>query len=497
MGMERGSGILMHIASLPGKYGIGTFGKSAYEFCDFLEESGQKYWQILPLGQTSYGDSPYQAFSAFAGNPYFIDLDILQKKGLLSKEDYENVNFGEDPEVIDYGLMFTEKMKVLRKAYSNFKIEGNEEFEKFVLEEEKWLDDYSLFMALKYNFNFASWNSWDEKLKKRDEECIDKYKDELKDEINYWKFIQYEFFGQWEKLKKYVNEKNIKIIGDIPIYIANDSADVWSNPEVFLLDEETFDPIKVSGCPPDAFSETGQLWGNPIYDWDYLEETEYEWWINRIDASLKLYDVLRIDHFRGFEAYWAVPYGEKTAQNGKWVKGPGIKLFNAIKDKLGEIDIIAEDLGYLTQETLDFKKETGFPGMKIIQFAFGGDSGNPYLPHNYEKNCVAYTGTHDNDTVRGWLEVSGSEEEVKKAAEYFNLTKEEGYNWGIIRGVWSSVARTSIGVMQDFLNLGNEARINKPSTLASNWSWRAKDDVFTNELAKKIYRLTKIYGRCE
>lgn len=495
--MERGSGILMHIASLPGKYGIGTFGKSAYEFCDFLEESGQKYWQILPLGQTSYGDSPYQAFSAFAGNPYFIDLDILQKKGLLSKEDYENVNFGEDPEVIDYGLMFTEKMKVLRKAYSNFKIEGNEEFEKFVLEEEKWLDDYSLFMALKYNFNFASWNSWDEKLKKRDEECIDKYKDELKDEINYWKFIQYEFFGQWEKLKKYVNEKNIKIIGDIPIYIANDSADVWSNPEVFLLDEETFDLIKVSGCPPDAFSETGQLWGNPIYDWDYLEETEYEWWINRIDASLKLYDVLRIDHFRGFEAYWAVPYGEKTAQNGKWVKGPGIKLFNAIKDKLGEIDIIAEDLGYLTQETLDFKKETGFPGMKIIQFAFGGDSGNPYLPHNYEKNCVAYTGTHDNDTVRGWLEVSGSEEEVKKAAEYFNLTKEEGYNWGIIRGVWSSVARTSIGVMQDFLNLGNEARINKPSTLASNWSWRAKDDVFTNELAKKIYRLTKIYGRCE
>ncbi|WP_294400819.1 4-alpha-glucanotransferase [uncultured Clostridium sp.] len=495
--MERGSGILMHIASLPGKYGIGTFGKSAYEFCDFLEKSGQKYWQILPLGQTSYGDSPYQAFSAFAGNPYFIDLDILQEKGLLSKEDYENVNFGENPEVIDYGLMFTEKMKILRKAYSNFKIEGNESFKNFELEEEKWLDDYSLFMALKYNFNFISWSSWDEKIKKHDEECLDKYKSELEDEINYWKFIQYEFFGQWKKLKKYANEKDIKIIGDIPIYLANDSADVWSNPKVFLLNEETFDPIKISGCPPDAFSETGQLWGNPIYDWDYLESTGYEWWINRIDASLKLYDVLRIDHFRGFEAYWAVPYGEKTAENGEWVKGPGIKLFNAIKDKLGEIDIIAEDLGYLTQETLDFKKETGFPGMKIIQFAFGSDSRNPYLPHNYERNCVAYTGTHDNDTVRGWLEVSGSEEEVKKAVEYFNLTKEEGYNWGIIRGVWSSVARTSIGVMQDFLNLGNEARINKPSTLASNWSWRAKDDVFTNELAKKIYRLTKIYGRCE
>ena len=496
MGMERGSGILMHIASLPGKYGIGTFGKCAYEFCDFLEKGGQKYWQILPLGQTSYGDSPYQAFSAFAGNPYFIDLDILKEKGLLIKEDYEDINFGENPEVIDYGLIFTEKMRILKKAYSNFKIEGNEAFKKFQLEEEKWLDDYSLFMALKYNFNFASWNSWDEKIKKHDEECLDRYKRELKDEISFWKFIQYEFFEQWKNLKKYANEKNIKIIGDIPIYLANDSADVWSNPKMFLLNEETFDPIKVSGCPPDAFSQTGQLWGNPLYDWDYLENTGYEWWINRIDASLKLYDILRIDHFRGFEAYWAVPYGEKTAENGKWVKGPGIKLFNAIKNKLGEIDIIAEDLGYLTKETLDFKKETGFPGMKIIQFAFGGDSKNPYLPHNYERNCVAYTGTHDNDTVRGWLEVSNPEE-VEKAVEYFNLTKEEGYNWGIIRGVWSSVARTSIGVMQDFLNLGNEARINKPSTLASNWSWRAKEDVFTNELAKKIYRLTKIYGRCE
>ena len=255
--------------------------------------------------------------------------------------------------------------------------------------------------------------------------------------------------------------------------------------------------MKVSGCPPDAFSETGQLWGNPIYDWDYLEKTNFEWWVDRIKSSLKLYDTLRIDHFRGFEAYWSVDYGEKTAQNGKWVKGPEMKLFNIIKEKLGDIEIIAEDLGYLTEETLEFKKRTGFPGMKIIQFAFGGDSSNPYLPHNYEKNCVAYTGTHDNDTIRGWFEVTGSKEEKEKAVEYFKLTEEEGYNWGVIRGVWSSVANTSIGVMQDFLNLGNEARINKPSTLESNWSWRAKDNVFTNELANKIYRLTKIYGRCE
>ena len=497
MGMERRSGILMHIASLPGKYGIGTFGKSAYEFCDFLKKSGQKYWQILPLGQTSYGDSPYQSFSAFAGNPYFIDLDILHEKGLLSKEDYEDINFGDNPEVIGYGLMFTEKMSVLRKAYSNFNVKENQEFREFIEEESEWIEDYSLFMALKYNFNFISWNSWDEKIKKRDEETLEKYRHELKDEINYWKFIQYEFFNQWKNLRKYANDKNIKIIGDIPIYLSQESSDVWANPKIFLLDEETLEPLKVSGCPPDAFSETGQLWGNPIYDWSYLESNGFKWWIDRIEASLKLYDVLRVDHFRGFEAYWQVAYGDKTAKNGEWVKGPGIKIFNTIKDKLGEIEIIAEDLGYLTQETLDFKKETGFPGMKIIQFAFGGDGSNPYLPHNYEKNCVAYTGTHDNDTIRGWCEVTGSKQEVEKAVEYLNLTKEEGYNWGVIRGVWSSVAHTSIGVMQDFLNLGNEARINKPSTLASNWSWRAKDGVFTNELANKIYRLTKIYGRCE
>ncbi|MGN0145451.1 MAG: 4-alpha-glucanotransferase [Clostridium sp.] len=495
LSLKRGSGILMHISSLPGRYGIGTFGKSAYEFCDFLEKAGQRYWQILPLGPTSYGDSPYQSFSAFAGNPYFIDLDMLEEDGMLKKEDYESINFGDNPEVVDYGLMFSEKNKVLRKAFENFNID--EDFKKFVAEESEWLNDYSLFMALKYKLDFTPWNSWDEEIKSRDIEVLNKYRDELKDEINYWNFVQYEFFKQWRKLKKYANEKNIRIIGDIPIYLAQDSADVWSNPKIFLLDEDTFEPLQVSGCPPDAFSETGQLWGNPIYDWDYLEKTNYKWWIDRIEASLKLYDILRIDHFRGFEAYWSIPYGEKTAENGKWVKGPGIKLFDAIKNKLGMIDIIAEDLGYLTEETLEFKKQTGFPGMKIIQFAFGGNSRNPYLPHNYERNCVAYTGTHDNDTLRGWIEVTGSKEEVEKTIEYFNLTKEEGYNWGIIRGIWSSVADTSIGVMQDFLNLGNEARINMPSTLANNWSWRAKEGVFTSELANRIYRLTNIYGRCE
>ena len=497
MRMERGSGIIMHIASLPGKYGIGTFGEEAYKFADFLKKAGQKYWQILPLGQTSYGDSPYQSFSAFAGNPYFIDFDMLEKDDLLKKEDYYDINFGLNQEYIDYGLVFTEKMKILRIAYSNFKKKKSEDFNVFKEQEASWLEDYALFMAIKGKFELKSFQTWDDDIRLGKEEVISNYKEQLSDEINYWSFLQYEFFKQWDKLKNYINRLGIKVIGDIPIYVAEDSADLWSNPKVFLLEEKTLRPLKVSGCPPDAFSETGQLWGNPIYDWNYLEETGYSWWINRIKQSLKLYDVIRIDHFRGFEAYWTIHYGEKTAMNGKWVKGPKMKLFDAIKKELGEVNIIAEDLGLLTEETINFRKKTGFPGMKVLAFAFSGESDNPYLPHNYEKNCVAYTGTHDNDTIKGWFETTGSKEEIENAIEYLKLTEEEGYNWGLIRGIWGSVANTSIALMQDFLNLGNEARINLPSTMGKNWCWRAKKGAFTNELAKKIYRLTKIYGRCE
>ena len=495
--MERGSGIIMHIASLPGKYGIGTFGKEAYEFADFLKKAGQKYWQILPLGQTSYGDSPYQSFSAFAGNPYFIDFDVLEKDGLLSKDDYNAISFGNNSEVIDYEIIFNEKMRVLRLAYKNSKKNKSDELENFEKVETSWLDDYALFMAVKANFNLKSSQTWDDDIRLRKEKILNQYREKLTDEIKYWKFLQYEFFKQWKSLKDYVNKLGIEIIGDIPIYVAEDSADLWSNPKIFLLDQKTLKPIKVAGCPPDAFSETGQLWGNPIYDWHYLEETGYKWWINRITQSLKLYDVLRIDHFRGFEAYWTVPYGEKTAQNGEWVKGPEIKLFNAIKEELGDINIIAEDLGLLTEDTISFRKKAGFPGMKVLEFAFSGESQNAYLPHNYEKNCVAYTGTHDNDTARGWIETTGGKAEVENAIEYLKLTEEEGYNWGLIRGIWGSVANISMALMQDFLNLGNEARINFPSTMENNWCWRAKDSVFTNELANKIYRLTKIYGRCE
>lgn len=497
MRMDRGSGIIMHITSLPGKYGIGTFGKEAYKFCDFLKKSGQKYWQILPLGPTSYGDSPYQSFSAFAGNPYLIDFDMLQEEKLLKDEDYKDRNFSNNPEVIDYGLMFTEKMNVLKISFDNFSKEIHEDFEKFKEQEKDWLDDYSLFMSIKYKLNFKPLNTWDKKLKIRDNDEIIKYKYELKEEIEYWKYLQYEFFKQWNKLKEYANKNEINIIGDIPIYVAEDSSDVWSNPKVFLLDKNTLNPISVAGCPPDAFSEDGQLWGNPVYNWQYLYETQYEWWVKRIKQSLRLYDVLRLDHFCGFESFWAVPNGEKTARNGTWLKGPGMKLFDVLNKQFKNLKIIAEDLGFLTKETIELKEKTGFPGMKVLEFAFDGDSKNIYLPHNYKNNCVAYTGTHDNDTVRGWIETTGNKEHVENAKEYLNLTKEEGYNWGIIRGVWSSVADISIGLMQDFLNLGNEARMNMPSTLNNNWSWRAKDDVFTDELANKIYRMTKIYGRCE
>lgn len=498
--MERSAGVIMHIASLPGKFGIGTFGKEAYEYVEFLYKSGMRYWQILPLGQTGYGDSPYQSFSAFAGNPYFIDFDILKDEGILSKAEYINENYGDNEEYIDYGLLFNIKYIVLRRAYENFKKSHNfllkEYFESFKEENNWWLDNYSLYMAVKGKFNLASWQEWDDDIKKRRPEAIELYRNELSDEIEFWSFIQFLFFKQWNELKSYANEKGIKIIGDMPIYVAEDSADVWSNPEAYLIYEETLKPISIAGCPPDAFSETGQLWGNPLYDWNYMEKTGYKWWIKRVEESLKIYDVVRIDHFRGFESYWEIPYGDTTAINGEWVKGPGIKLFNAIKESLGEINVIAEDLGFLTKEVKEFLEETGFPGMKVLQFAFDEREESNYLPHTYTNNCIAYTGTHDNDTFRGWFELTGNKSDVKYCKEYLALTEEEGYNWGFIRGAWASVADVSIALMQDFLNLGNETRVNFPSTLGGNWKWRIKEGSYNTELADKIYKYTKMYGRC-
>lgn len=488
--MERGSGIIMHITSLPNKYGIGSFGEEAFKFVEFLKNAGQKYWQVLPLGPTGYGDSPYQCFSAFAGNPYFIGLDLLVKDGLLRLEDIENIDLGQEKERVDYYKIFKNKMEILKKAYKNNK----ESLEEFKLENKGWIEDYGLFMALKNKFDLKAWYNWDKDIRFREKEAMDKYKKELEDEIDYWIFLQYVFHKQWRSLKEYANSNGIKIIGDIPIYVAGDSCDVWADHKMFLLDEERV-PLRVAGCPPDYFSETGQLWGNPLYDWEYLDKNNYTWWINRIKKSLKLYDLVRIDHFRGFEAFWSIPYGDETAINGEWVKGPGVKLFNKVKDELGEVNIIAEDLGLLTQEVIDFLKETGFPGMKVLQFAFSRDYESQYVPHNHIKNCIVYTGTHDNDTFLGWFQDEKNKDDVGYAKEYLKLSKEEGYNWGFIRGAWSSVAALAIAPMQDFLGLDNNYRMNKPSIAENNWTWRAREEQLNEDLEIKIKKLTELYKR--
>lgn len=491
--IKRGSGILLHITSLPSPYGIGTFGKDAYEFVDFLERAGQKYWQILPLGMTSYGDSPYQSFSSYAGNPYFIDLDLLVDEGILDKEELSDMEFVGDETQVDYERIFLDRIPFLRLIYNRVKKDIGQEILKFKENNIDWIDDYSLYMAVKTNFNLKSWQDWDEDIRLRKPEAIKYYKDNFQDEINFWVYVQYEFFKQWNRLKKYANDRGIKIIGDIPIYVAEDSADIWANSDLFLLDDDNR-PLKVAGCPPDAFSETGQLWGNPIYNWEVMEEKGFEWWVKRIEGNYKLYDIVRIDHFRGFESYWEVPYGEKTAVNGEWIKGPGMKLFNVIKRELGDIHVIAEDLGFLTQEVLDFREESGYPGMKVLQFAFDVREESDHLPHSYDANCVIYTGTHDNDTANGWFE-NADEDDVKYATQYLNLNEKEGYNWGFIRGAWSSVGNVAIAQMQDFLGLGTEARMNIPSTLGGNWLWRLKKGQLTGDLADKIYRMTKLYGR--
>ncbi|MDS0526939.1 4-alpha-glucanotransferase [Clostridium sp. SHJSY1] len=495
--MRRGAGVLMHISSLPGEFGIGALGDEAYKFVDFIKKAGFTYWQILPLGHTGYGDSPYQCFTAFAGNPYFIDFDKLKDEGLLNDEEYKLETYYDNRERINYGLIYNAKYKVLRKAFEHYKNMNNlkEKLKEFKRNNDFWLEDYSLYMALKAKFNYNSWYNWDTDIKERKPEALAKYKNELSEEIEYWSFVQYLFFTQWEKLKKYANSLDIQIIGDIPIYVSEDSVDTWSNPNDFEIDKKTLKPKLVAGCPPDDFSPTGQLWGNTIYDWEYMKGTEYKWWTSRIKQSLKLYDVLRIDHFRGFESYWQVPYGEKTAKDGSWGKGPAMNLFDVIKKNLGDIEVIAEDLGYLSEEAIKFVKETKFPGMRVLQFAFDGSINNNYLPHRYINNCIAYTGTHDNDTCLGWYEKTGSKNDVKNAEVYLGLNKEEGYNWGLIRGIWSSVADVAIAQMQDFLNIGNEGRMNLPSSFGGNWSWRVKKESLTEELANKISHINYIYGR--
>ena len=494
---ERSSGILFHPTSLPGKYGIGTLGKEAYAFIDFLKKSKQKLWQIFPLGPTGYGDSPYQSFSSFAGNPYLIDFDLLIEAHLLSEEDLKDIFFGDNEEYIDYGAIYNQKYPLLRKAYENFKSSDNNEMkgslENFKRENSSWLNDYSLYISLKNHFNGLPWNEWAQDIKNREDGAMHHYRSELADDIEYHNFIQFLFFKQWGDVKRYANENGIKIIGDIPIFVAADSSDAWANPEIFLFDKER-KPVKVAGVPPDYFSATGQLWGNPLYNWEKLKDTNYSWWVERVRANLSTCDIIRIDHFRGFEAYWAVPYGDDTAINGQWEPGPGIDLFNAIKSQLGELPIIAEDLGLMTQGVIDLREATTFPGMKILGFAFDSGEENDYLPHTYTRNCVVYTGTHDNDTLVGWFQ-KAKEEDREFARNYLNSRADEEIHWDAIRGAWSSVACMAISPVQDFLGLGSEARINTPGVASGNWQWRLKHGVLTNELAEKIAKLTKIYSR--
>ena len=496
--MAREAGILLPIFSLPSKYGIGCFSKEAYDFVDWLKDAGQTYWQILPLCQTSYGDSPYQSFSTFAGNPYFISLEDLIEEGVLTREECDAIDYGGEEDDIDYEIMYNVRYPLLRKAYERSDVMHNEAYLKFVQENDWWLSDYALFMAVKNFFDGACWNEWPQDIRLRWGFAMDYYRRELYYDIEFQKYLQYKFFEQWWKLKAYANSKGIKIIGDIPIYVAMDSADAWANPELFQLDEENV-PVAVAGCPPDGFSADGQLWGNPLYRWDYHRSTGYSWWLSRLWYCFRLYDVTRIDHFRGFDEYFAIPYGDKNALGGHWEKGPGIELFRCIEQNLGWHEIIAEDLGYVTDSVRNLVRECGFPGMKVLEFAFDSrDSGsaNDYLPHNYSENSVVYTGTHDNETITGWFD-SIKDEERTMARAYLSDTRtgKKNLHKQFINLIMRSASRMCIIPIQDYLGYDNRCRINTPSTIGTNWRWRMKQGVLTEELQKEILFTTKLYGR--
>ena len=493
----RASGILMPIFSLPSRYGIGSFSKSAYQFVDMLKKAGQKYWQILPLCPTSYGDSPYQSFSTYAGNPYFIDLDQLIEEKLLTRKECQACDFGDDPQDIDYGKLYENRFKLLRKAYERANVGEDQEFEAYRRENAWWLDDYALFMAVKDQFDGVAWNEWAEDIRLRWSNAMDYYRRELYYEIEFYSYLQFVFMKQWKKLKNYANINGIEIIGDIPIYVAFDSADAWANPELFQFYAENL-PTAVAGCPPDGFSADGQLWGNPLYRWDYHRETGFDWWIRRIAYCSELYDVVRIDHFRGFDEYYSIPYGDTTARNGHWEKGPGIALFEAAKNRLGELNIIAEDLGYITDSVKKLVADSGFPGMKVLEFAFDSREKSDYLPYTYEKNSVVYTGTHDNETIAGWY-AGLDKSDLKMCTDYMNIDRIPGkeYHWDFIRLAMLSVSDLCVIPIQDYLGLDNRARINHPSTLGTNWRWRLAKDQLSASLLKEIREMTRISGRLQ
>lgn len=494
----RKAGILLPITSLSSDYGIGCFSKSAYDFIDWLADAGQTYWQVLPIGPTSFGDSPYQSPSAFAGNPYFVSLEDLIEEGELSKSECDSADFGNAPDDIDYEKIYKNRFPLLKTAFKNFKDKNSTQYQKFLEKSRHWLDEYSLFMAIKEHFDGLEWHKWPEDIRLKESDAVLKYKIMLEDEIEFWCYIQYKFYSQWSKLKKYANDKGIKIIGDIPIYASMDSADVWSNPTLFQLDEKNV-PIAVAGCPPDGFSATGQLWGNPLYNWKNHKQSGYSWWIKRLEHCFDLFDIVRIDHFRGFDEYYSIPYGMKDATIGKWEKGPGIELFRAMENALGKKDVIAEDLGFITDSVKQLLADSGYAGIKVLEFAFDArdtGSSNDYLPHNYPENCVAYTGTHDNQTLISWFDtISYEEKQVVRNYICDKFTPDEKLHLPLICVLMMSVAKICIIPIQDYLGYKDDTRINIPSTLGTNWRWRLQKGELSEELKKEVLGMTRRYGR--
>ncbi len=496
---KRASGILLHPTSLPSSFGIGDLGESAYDFVDFLAASSQQVWQILPIGPTGYGNSPYLSYSALAGNPLLISPEKLKEDNLLTEEDFNSLpDYPLDR--VDYDLVIATKIPLLAKASDRFKQQATSEqlkaFQQFCDHHNDWLDDYALFMAVKEAHNGASWNTWDEEIAKRKPEAMVEWATRLQDAIFYHKFLQYQFFSQWTKLKQYANSQGVEIFGDIPIYVAHDSVDVWAHPEIFRLDPKTGEPALMAGVPPDYFSATGQLWGNPVYNWKKLEETNFHWWIGRIEGMLEYVDIMRIDHFRGFQAYWAVPEGEETAMNGKWLEAPGEAFFQLLQEDLGELPIVAEDLGVITPEVEALRDKFDFPGMKILHFAFDSDRVNPFLPYNYvNRNCVVYTGTHDNNTTVGWF-YDRSLEEQARVVDYLGCVSPKGIHWSLINLALSSVANTAIFPLQDIFGLGTEGKMNTPSQAEGNWEWRYHPDTLNDRgLREHLKYVTYLYGR--
>lgn len=490
--LDRGAGILMPISSLPSPYGIGTLGKEAYRFVDKLAQAKQTYWQVLPIGPTSFGDSPYQSFSTFAGNPYFIDLNMLAEEGLLDKKKLKGIKWFDDPEYISYERIWNNRYKVLHMAFKNCNLGLEEGFQEFCEKEKDWLDDYALYMACKQKFDNKEWLLWEDDLRLRKEETLKEYNETLKEEITFWKFLQFKFFKQWNAIKEYANNKNIKIIGDIPIYVAMDSADVWANPELFNLDEN-LKPVAVAGCPPDAFSDEGQKWGNPLYDWNRMEEDGFAWWKKRMKAAARIYDVIRIDHFIGIVRYYVIPV-DQSAKEGWYQMGPGMKLIHAIDEVLGDAKVIAEDLGVLVPKVGKVLNKAGYPGMKVLEFAFDGNRNNPYLPHCYKKNCVVYGGTHDNDTLEGYYDLL-PKKQLAYAMKYCGADKREELVDKVIAMAYASVADMVIFQMQDILKKDNSARMNYPSTIGKNWRWRLQKGEFQKKHIHMLKDLTVTYGR--